>query len=120
MAPLAHQWLAVLGLGLLPVAHRPLGRSSTPACWSTPRPTRHGITLPLLARPSSLARVRATIGLRALTGATAQAAEQDALAARTELRAFGVPEAVVFERDVARGQGSSVAFSFRRGRRVAL
>ncbi len=119
-APLVHQWLAVLGLGLLPVAHRPLARSSTPACWSTRRPTARGITLPLFARASSLARVRAVVGLRALAVAYHVATDEDDLQERAELRAFGVPEVVVFERLVARGQGSSVAFSFRRGRRVEL
>lgn len=120
VAPLAHQWLAVLGLGLLPVSHRPLAPSSTPACWSTRRPSRHGVTLPLLGRASSLARVRAVVGLRALAALHATADDADSLPERAELRALGVPEVVVFERLVARGQGSSIAFSFRRGRRVAL
>lgn len=120
VAQLAHQWLAVLGLGLLPVAHHPLAPSSTPACWSTRRPSRHGVTLPLLGWPSSLARVRAVIGLRALAALHIGSSDADTLPGRAELRALGVREVVVFERVVARGQGSSVAFSFRRGQRVAL
>jgi hypothetical protein len=118
-APLAHQWLAILGLGLLPVAHRPLEPSATPACWTTRRPTVHGVTLPLVARASSLARVRAILALKTLAADPEHSADGD-VAATAELRALGVPEVVVFERLSARGQGSSVAFSFRRGRRVAL
>lgn len=119
-APLAHQWLAVLGLGLLPVAHRPLSRSATPACWQTTKPTVRGVTLPLFARASSLPRVRAVLAMKALTLIAAEAQGGIGLAAAAELRAFGAPEVVVFERLMARGQGSSVAFSFRRGRHIAL
>ncbi len=119
-APLAHQWLAVLGLGLLPVAHRPLVASVTPACWSTRRPRVHGATLPLHSQPSSLARVRAIAALNALALVAVQAGDGADIAVAAELRAMGVAEAVVFERLAARGQGSSVAFSFRRGRRVVL
>lgn len=119
-APLAHQWLAVLGLALLPVAHRPLARSETPACWRTTRPTALGLTLPLLACASSLARVRAVLAMKALALIAAEARDGNSLAAAAELRAIGAPEVVTFERLTARGQGSSVAFSFRRGRRIAL
>lgn len=119
-APLAHQWLAVLGLALLPVAHRPLAQSLTPACWRTIKPTVHGVTLPLLARASSLARVRAVLALKILALVAAEAQDGNRLVAAAELRAIGAPEVVAFERLTARGQGSSVAFSFRRGRRIAL
>jgi hypothetical protein len=124
-APLAHQWLAVLGLALLPVAHRQADRSATPAAWSTRNPRSAGIALPLFRRPASLSRVRAVLELRALTDVGKQALDTlldgDAdLAAGAELRGLGVPEIVRFERQDARGQGSSVAFSFRRGVRVAL
>lgn len=119
-APLAHQWLAVLGLGVLPVAHRPTRRSATPASWSTREPRASGLTLPLFSRATSLARIRVSLGLRALTSVAVQADAGAALVASAELRALGIPEVVMFERLDARGQGSSVAFSFRRGRRVEL
>lgn len=115
-APLAHQWIAVLGLGMLPVAHRPAQPSVTPAWWSKGR----GATLPLLARPSTLAKARAVVGLRSLTVIAGKPNDEDTIAAAAELRAMGVPEVVTFERLAARGQGSSVAFSFRRGQRIAL
>jgi len=115
-APLAHQWIAVLGLGMLPVAHRPAYPSVTPAWWSKGR----GVTLPLFSRPSTLARARAVVGLRSLTVIAGKPNDEDRIAAAAELRAMGVPEVVTFERRAARGQGSSVAFSFRRGQRVAL
>lgn len=115
IAPLAHQWIAVLGLGVLPVAHRPAGRSATPACWLKGR----GVTLPLFSLPLTLSRARAVIGLRSLANIAAEPDDKDAIAAAAELRAMGVREVVAFERLHARGQGSSVAFSFRRGRRIA-
>ncbi|MGH2900084.1 MAG: hypothetical protein ACRDMZ_15525, partial [Solirubrobacteraceae bacterium] len=114
-APLAHQWIAVLGLGLLPVAHRPMKPSLTPGCW----PKGRGVTLPLLSHPSSLARARALVGLSSLTAITADGGDA-AISAVAELRAMSVGEVVAFARVMARGQGSSVAFSFSRGRRIAL
>lgn len=124
-APLAHQWLAVLGLALLPVAHRQADRSATPAAWSIRNPRSAGIALPLLSRAASFARVRAVLELRALVEVGKQPLDTllggDAdLTAGAELRSLGVPEIVRFERQDARGQGSSVAFSFRRGVRVTL
>lgn len=115
-APLAHQWIAVLGLGLFPVAHRPAERSVTPACW----PKGKGVTVPLFSRPSTLARARATVGLRSLVSMAAKPGEDGAIVAAAELRAMGILEIVTFEQVIARGQGSSVAFSFRRGQRIAL
>lgn len=116
-APLTHQWLAVIGLGLLPVAHRRLERSVIPGWWESDRPRRRGIALPLMPDATSLARLRAVVALRALTVVAAQ--RFDAIAAAAELRAVGAPELMLFER-VARRQISSVAYSFQRGRRVAL
>lgn len=116
------QWLAVLGLALLPVAHRPLASSRTPACWTTQRPRRRGVTLPVLDRPASMAKLRAFLGLEALKairdemdGSTTTAA-----AAASELRALGVSEVVVFDRRYQPGSSSSVAFTFARGRLVRL
>lgn len=119
--PLHVQWLAVLGLSLLPVAHRPLEASKTPACWTIARPRRYGITLPILDHPVSLPRLRALLGLAVLTEIHG---ELDGLAqsarAAGELRALGVGEVVVFDRRYQRGSGSSVAFTFDRGRMVRL
>lgn len=118
---LAHQWLAVLGLSLLPVAHRAAARSATPACWRLSRPTRHGVTLPLLADPVSLPRLRALLSLAALTAVTDD--DQQMLERRRaggELRSVGVDEVVVFARRYQRGSGSSVAFTYARGERVGL
>jgi len=124
---LAHQWLAVLGLSLLPVAHRATARSATPACWRLSRPTRHGVTLPLLAAPVSLPRLRALLSLAALTEITAVGGEEpdqqhppERMRAAGELRSLGVEEVVAFERSYLRGSGSSVGFTYRRGERVGL
>lgn len=118
---LVHQWLAALGLSLLPVAHRPVARSCTPACWMERSPRRDGITLPLLARPASLARLRALVGLQALVDlADHDPTSPAGQAPAAVLRGFGVDEAVYFERLVKRGSGTSLAFSFRSGRRLAL
>jgi len=118
---LVHQWLAVLGLCLLPVAHRRFSPSDTPACWRREAPVVRGVTLPVLSRSTSVPRLRALIGLRALTElADAEPSSPRGSAAAATLRGFGVIEAVAFERLNKRGSGSSVAFSFRRARRLAL
>lgn len=122
-ADLVVQWLAVLGLALLPVAHRQFRASSTPACWITPAPQRRGITLPLFSDPVSLPRLRGLLSLQALAGINANAAEpssDDELAHGARLRALGVEEVVVFDRHNHSSSGSSVAFSFTRGRLVRL
>lgn len=121
------QWLAVLGLGLLPVAHRPVASSATPACWSTERPSRRGVTLPVFEDPVSMARLRAVLGLGALKaihdeldGSTQTAETAAAAAGAGELRALGIREVAVFDRRYQPGSGSSVAFTFARGRVVRL
>lgn len=116
-----HQWLAALGLALLPVVHRPFGPSATPACWTGASPRRHGITLPLLARPTTIARLRAVLAL----GALASLADHGPSAPREpvtvdQLRSLGLEEVVSFERLYKRGSGASVAFTYRRGARVSL
>lgn len=117
-----HQWLAAIGLSLLPVAHRPLGRSVTPACWTTDRPRRHGITLPLIAHPTSLPRLRAVLATAALPQITSadQGGDGTSGQAASLLRSFGVEEVAIFERQYQSGAGSSVAFQFRRGQRCGL
>lgn len=124
------QWLAALGLALLPVAHRPLERSATPTSWRVHG--RSGVTLPLLDAPVSTARLRALLALDALrhihSAVNADSEEDPSVAdaarkrtaAADKLRTFGIDEVVVFERRDRSGAGSSVAFDFRRGRRVAL
>ena len=119
---LAHQWLAVLGLSLLPVAHRPLSRSATPACWVTDkRPRRYGVTLPLLSDPVSLPRLRALLSLSSLAAITDEEEQtRDRSRAAGELRSLGVEEVVVFTRRYLRGSGSSVGFTYGRGERLGL
>lgn len=118
---LAHQWLAVLGLSLLPVAHRSLEESRTPACWTVrDRGLRHGVTLPILSRPVAIGALRALLGLDALTRITQPQLGDDQLAAVGELRRFGIHEVVVFERRYGASSGSSVSFTYRRGDHVRL
>lgn len=120
---LIDQWLAVCGLALLPVAHRPLARSVTPACWSSRVERRQGVSLPILAAPTSVPRLRAVLAQPALADATgaiqALAGPRDVpVEAFAPLRRLRVREVVVFARTYAAGAGSSVAFTFDRGRRV--
>lgn len=109
------QWLAALGLSLLPVAHHHEQASATPGCWRRTRPSRRGVTLPIVSRPVSRSRLRALLALDVL----AQAGLDDAAAA-ARLKRFGIEEVVIFQRVYAAGAGSSVAFTFDRGRRVDL
>lgn len=121
-ADLVVQWLAVLGLALLPVAHRPFEASSTPACWITKAPQRRGITLPLLNDSVSLPRLRALLSLEALARIRSAASEQmdvSEIAHAATLRSLGVEEVVVFDRH-NHSTGTSVSFSFARGRLVRL
>lgn len=115
-----HQWLAVLGLSLLPVAHRQTGRSRTPACWREGRSS--GISLPVLAAPCSAPRLRALLALRALARITPSADLAGTVGAQAAgvLRSYGIDEVVVFERHDRSGAGSSVAFDFRPGRLIDL
>lgn len=116
-----HQWLAALGLALLPVAHRQFKPSATPACWTADSPRRHGVTLPLLARPTTIARLRSVLALEALVSlADHDTITPGRLTDVEKLRSFGLKEAVSFERAYSRGAGSSVAFTFRRGTRIPL
>lgn len=111
---LVHQWLAVIGLGMLPVAHRRFKRSATPATWRRDE----GVTLPILG-PTTPARLLAILKLAALSKLddtqTGPAIER----ARAELRALGINEVVQFRRHRT-GSKSSVAFIFGRGVRVDL
>jgi hypothetical protein len=114
-----HQWLAALGIALFPVAHRLREASATPACWSTrPRGRRDRVTLPLLDAPASVPRLRALVNLAALAGPLSP--DGDRQRAIGVLRSHGIKEVVEFERRDKSGGGTSVAFFFRRGRRIAL
>jgi hypothetical protein len=121
-ARLDHQWLAVLGMTLLTVAHRSRERSRTPATWRASTGRRSGVAIPLLSEPTSLQRVRALLSSGALSHAAVQIADEGHADVRTggALRSLGVSELALYERVDARGAGSSVEFSFRRGTRVAL
>ncbi|MBB4663296.1 hypothetical protein [Conexibacter arvalis] len=117
---LIDQWLAALGLSMLPVAHRQVRRSATPACWSGGRPVRHRTTLPLLDQPVSPARLRALLSLGSLASVCRSEDGQPDVDHAGALRAFGVTEVVTFDRRYNPGSSSSVAFTYVRGRRRAL
>lgn len=101
-----HQWLAALGLGMLPVGLVARGHAQTPCVWSRGRD--RGVRVPVLARPVSPARVRALLQRRELC-----APELD-IASGAALRALGVSETVEFS-VIDRTTPQSVAFSFGRG-----
>lgn len=111
-AHLVDQWLGVLGLRALPVAHRGLAASVTPAF--APGRGDGALTLPVLGAGTSLGRLRGLLSRPEL--AMADVAERpEPLAA---LQRFGVSELVRFPRTFA-GGSSSVAFAFGRGVRIA-
>jgi hypothetical protein len=105
------QWLAALGLGLLPVAHRLGGRSETPCCWGARR--EQGVTLPVLGRATSVPRLRALLRHPRLSDK-----DVDPRAA-ADLQRFGIRELVRFRR-VDGDATSAVVFSFARGERIDL
>jgi hypothetical protein len=116
-----HQWLAALGLALLPVAHRQTARSRIPAWWVRPGGSS-GITLPVLTAPCSVPRLRALLALRELSQIAqgADLVQPEVAQAAGMLRSYGIDEVVVFRRRDRVGAGSSVAFDFRRGERTEL
>lgn len=109
-APLLAQWLAVLGLGLVPVGVRAGEPSRTP-CFRREGRERFAV-LPVLASPVSVCRLRALLQLPELTG-TLPAAD------RARLRSLGVDELVSFAVE-DRSNANSIAFTFRRGERIEL
>jgi hypothetical protein len=115
-----HQWLAALGLSLLPVAHRHTERSRTPACWRTDQTS--GVTLPVLKAPCSVPRLRALLALRQLTQITTSADLEGTAAVQAAgvLRSHGIAEVVAFQRRDRASAGSSVAFNFGSGQRIDL
>lgn len=109
---LVHQWLAALGLGLLPVGQSSQGTGQTPCCfWRE----GHGVTLPVFKAPVSLARLRALLQRPELKIPPAALGASEA----ARLRSFGIEELVTFAR-IDRGTKQSVAFTFARGDRIEL
>ena len=102
------QWLAAMGLTLLPVGATSRGRARTPGFWderASRGGTDRGITLPVLSSPVSVQRLRCLVQLEQL------AARTPTDAARLELRALGISALAVFVVDDA-STGSMVQFSF--------
>jgi hypothetical protein len=108
---LVYQWLATLGLGLLPVGLTARTHARTPGFWH--ESGARGIALPILARPASAARLRSLLQLPDLVarGATPAAA--------TRLRALGISELVTFA-VLDSSSGTMVKFSFGPATRLEL
>lgn len=104
------QWLAAIGLGLLPVGLTSSRRARTPGFWR--QPGSRGISLPVLERPVSAPRLRAMLQRPELT---ATDGSRDA----ARLRALGVSEVVSFS-VVDASSGTMVAYSFAPASRRAL
>jgi len=115
---LVHQWLACLGLALLPVGHQSRARSQTPA--ASHEGGKHRLTLPILSSPTSVARLRALLALEALTEPLDESVENAGRPRMSDLRGRGVAEVVTFERSYGASAGSSVSFTYGRGRRLDL
>lgn len=110
---LVHQWLAALGLSLLPVAQHTRNPAVTP-CWWRDR-EGSGVTLPVLETPASVPRMRSLLQLPELLAPNARVLAP----AAARLRALGIRELVSFSRVDQPGK-QSVTFNFARGRRVDL
>lgn len=104
---LAWQWLAGLGLALLPVGLDGVAVARTPAvCVTRPQ----GVTLPLLGSPVSVARLRGLLQAPSLPAATIGIPPGGA----ARLRALGVHELVSFPK-IDESNAQSVRFHFARG-----
>ncbi|MHB8657311.1 MAG: hypothetical protein ACYC91_05055 [Solirubrobacteraceae bacterium] len=108
---LVYQWLAALGLELLPVGLSASARARTPGFWQ--ESGERGIALPVISRPVSAARLRSLLQLPDLVarGATPAAAKR--------LRALGICELVTFM-VLDSSSGTMVKFSFGPARRFGL
>lgn len=105
-----HQWLAALGLGLLPVAQSASGHGLTPCCWQDGR----GVTVPVFRGAVSVPRLRCLLQRPELQVPRARLSASEA----GRLLAFGIREVVTFARKQSTGQ--SIAYTFARGERVGL
>lgn len=106
-----HQWLAALGLCLLPVGLQSDDRARTPGFWR--EPDSRGVTLPVLAHPVSVPRLRAILQSPILS------THSVAPSAAARLRALGTSELVSFS-VLNQSTAQMVQFSFSRGTRTAL
>jgi hypothetical protein len=107
------QWLAALGLSLLPVGLVADGLSRTPGAWRQQGPSRRGITLPVFDGPVSVARLRAVLQTASLASRV-----PDARAA-AQLKAHGVAAVAAFSvRDSSNDK--MVQFSFDSAERCDL
>jgi hypothetical protein len=108
---LVYQWLAAIGLAQLPVGLVAHGPSRTPTHWRDAG--SRGVTLPVLAAPTSIPRLRALLQRPELTGAIAHPA------AAARIRALGIRELVSFP-VLNRSNATMVAFSFAKATRIEL
>lgn len=108
---LLYQWLAAVGLSQLPVGLSSHGSSRTPGRWRDAE--AQGARLPVLAAPTSMARLRALLQLPELVLPVLGPADAG------RLRALGIQELVSFPL-LNRSNGNMVAFSFGRATRLEL
>lgn len=110
------QWLAALGMCLLPVGLMSDEAARTPGYRRDVTPRQ--ITLPILSRPISLPRLRALLELQVLVDAGFPESSAGIRAAG-KLRALGVPEVMTFP--VRNSSNSTmVTFSFDLGTEILL
>ncbi|HLH66171.1 MAG TPA: hypothetical protein VKV27_10750 [Solirubrobacteraceae bacterium] len=109
---LAHQWLAALGLGQLPVGLTTRG-SRTPCCFKL-RGEPLTVQLPVCSPPASAPRLRALLARSELASPELHGPPS------ARLRALGVPCLVRFQERPAPGRNRAGIFTFARGEPVDL
>lgn len=105
------QWLAALGICVLPVGLRAGSRARTPGFWRNQ--DSRGLTLPVFTVPTSIPRLRAILQLASLP------THAPTTLVRAQLKALGIDELVTFTVS-DRSTPQMVQFSFERGVRVPL
>jgi hypothetical protein len=105
-----YQWLAAVGLGLLPVGLSAGSPGRTPGYWGGAEGRQ--VRLPVLAPPVSMARLRALLQLPELVRPLDPTAS-------ARLRSLGIRELVSFP-EVRRSNQNMVAFYFGRATRIGL